>query len=72
MRLRRFTQLTNAFSKKLENHAHAVAPCVIHYNFARIHMTLKCTPAMRAAVTDHLWSVEEIVGLLDNCGNSSN
>lgn len=64
MKMRRFTRLTNAFSKKLENLEHAVALHFMHYNFARIHQTLRSTPAMKAGVTDHLWSIEEIVGLL--------
>jgi len=64
MQMRRFTRLTNAFSKKVENHGHAVSLHFMHYNFGRIHQTLRCTPAMRAGVTDHVWSVEEIVGLL--------
>jgi IS1 family transposase len=65
MSMRRFTRLTNAFSKKVENHARAIALHFIHYNFARIHQTLKCTPAMKAGVTDRLWSVEDIVALLE-------
>jgi IS1 family transposase len=64
MGMRRFTRLTNAFSKKVENHAHAVALYYVFYNFARIHQTLRCTPAMEAGVADHPWDVEEIVGLL--------
>lgn len=67
--MRRFTRLTNAFSKKIDNHAHAIALHFMHYNFGRIHQTLKSTPAMRAGVADHLWSVEEIVGLLDGISN---
>jgi len=63
MEMRRFTRLTNAFSKKVENHA--IALHFMHYNFARIHQTLHSTPAMKAGVTDHLWSVEEIVLLLE-------
>jgi len=58
-------KLTNAFSKKVENHAHAIALHFMHYNFARIHQTLKATPAMRAGVADHKWSIEEIVDLLE-------
>lgn len=65
MSMRRFTRLTNAFSKKVENHAHAIAFHFMHYNFVRIHQTLKATPAMRAGVTDHKWSIEETVDLLD-------
>jgi len=65
MSMRRFTRLTNAFSKKLENHGHAVALHFIHYNFARIHKTLRVTPAMEAGISDHVWSLEEIAGLPD-------
>jgi IS1 family transposase len=65
MQIRRFTRLTNAFSKKLDNHKAAVALHYMHYNFARIHQTLRVTPAMEAGVSDHVWSIEEIVGLLD-------
>ncbi len=60
MGMRRFTRLTNGFSKKLENHAAAVALHFIHYNFARIHKTLRVTPAMAAGLADHVWSLEEI------------
>ncbi len=65
MGMRRFTRLTNGFSKKAENHAHAVALYFLHYNFARIHKTLRITPAMAAGIATHVWSTEEIVGLLD-------
>lgn len=65
MSMRRFTRLTNAFSKKIENHRHAVALHYMYYNFARVHQTLRVTPAMQAGVADHVWSIEEIVGLLD-------
>jgi len=64
MGLRRFTRLTNAHSKKLENHCAALAIFFMHYNFARVHSTVRCSPAMAAGVTSHLWSVEEIVSLL--------
>ena len=64
MGLRRFTRLTNAFSKKVENHSHALALFLMFYNFCRIHQTLRVTPAMEAGVTDHVWDVEEIVGLV--------
>jgi 2-methylaconitate cis-trans-isomerase PrpF len=64
MGMRRFTRLTNAFSKKVENHAAAVSLHVMYYNFARVHQTLKTTPALAAGVADHIWSVEEIVALL--------
>jgi IS1 family transposase len=61
---RRFTRLTNAFSKKLENHKHAAAIHFMHYNFCRIHQTLRVTPAMEAGLTDHLWTLEEVVALI--------
>lgn len=66
MSMRRFTRLTNAFSKKLENRAHAVSLHFMHYNFCRKHQTLKTTPAVAAGVTDHVWSIAELVGLLSN------
>jgi IS1 family transposase len=65
MSMRRMTRLTNAFSKKIENQAHAVALHFMHYNFARVHQTLRVTPAMEAKVTDHVWGLEEIAALLD-------
>src|SRR5207245_9326769 len=65
MAIRRFTRLTNAFSKKLENHAYAVALHMTFYNFARIHKTLRVTPAMAAGLSDHVWDIEEIVGLIE-------
>jgi IS1 family transposase len=65
MGLRRFTRLTNAFSKKFENHCHAVAIYFAYYNFCRIHQTLRVTPAMEAGLTDHVWSLVELVGLLE-------
>ena len=65
MGMRRFTRLTNGFSKKAENHAYAVALHYMHYNFGRIHKTLRVTPAMEAGVTDHLWTMEEIAALMD-------
>jgi len=61
---RRFTRLTNAFSKKLENHKHAAAIHFMHYNFCRIHQTLRVTPAMEAGLTDHVWTLEEVVALI--------
>jgi len=64
MNMRRFTRLTNAFSKKAENLAYAVALHFMYYNFCRIHQTLRVTPAMEAKVTDHLWAIEEILNLL--------
>jgi IS1 family transposase len=63
MSMRRFTRLTNGFSKKVENHAAAVALHFMHYNFARIHKTLRITPAMAAGVTDHVWGLDEIARL---------
>ena len=65
MSMKRFAWLSNGFSKKLGNHAATVALYFMYYNFARIHQTLRVTPAMEAGVTDHLWRVEEIVGLLE-------
>jgi hypothetical protein len=65
MSMRRFTRLTNAHSKKLENHGHAIAIHYMYYNFARIHSSLRVTPAMEAGVSDHVWSIEEIIGLLN-------
>jgi len=64
MKIRRFTRLTNAFSKKLDNHRSAIALHYMHYNFCRIHQTLRVTPAMEVGITDHVWSLEELVGLL--------
>lgn len=64
MSMRRMTRLTNAFSKKIENQAHAVALHFMHYNFCRIHQTLRVTPAMEAGVADHVWSLEELSGLI--------
>ena len=66
MHIRRFTRLTNAFSKKLENHAYAVALHFMYCNFVRIHSTIKVTPAMEAGLTDHLWDLAELVGILSN------
>jgi hypothetical protein len=65
MHSRRMTRLTNAFSKKMENHAHAMALHFLYYNFVRIHKTLKVTPAMAAGVTDRLWEVADMVGVLE-------
>jgi IS1 family transposase len=64
MSMRRFTRLTNGFSKRVENRAHAVALHYMHYNFVRIHRSLRVTPAMAAGVTNRLWSVIDIAGLL--------
>jgi IS1 family transposase len=65
MGVRRFTRLTNAFSKKFENHCHMVAIYHAYYNFCRVHQTLRVTPAMETSLTDHIWSLEELVGLLE-------
>lgn len=65
MHTRRFTRLTNAFSKKVENHAHSVALFAIYYNFVRIHKTLRTTPAMAAGVTKRLWEIGDIVDVLE-------
>jgi hypothetical protein len=63
MSMRRFTRLTNGFSKKIENLEHAVALHFMYYNFGRIHKTLRVTPAMEAGVADHVWTLEEIANL---------
>jgi len=63
MNMRRFTRLTNAFSKKLENHIAMIALFHMHYNFARVHQTLRVTPAMEAGLSSHVWSIAEIVSL---------
>ena len=65
MHIRRFTRLTNAFSKKLENHAAAIALHYMHYNFCKIHQTLRVTPAMAAGITDLVWDAEDVVRLLE-------
>jgi IS1 family transposase len=65
MGMRRFTRLTNGFSKKIENHFYAIAIHFMHYNFCRIHKTLRVTPAMEAGIADHVWTIEEILGMLD-------
>lgn len=65
MSMRRFTRLTNAFSKKLENHCHALALYFVFYNWMRIHKTLRVTPAMAAGLTDRLWSWEDIIAIMD-------
>ena len=64
MSMRRFTRLTNGFSKKLENHGHAVALYFMHYNFCRVHKSLRVTPAMEAGLADHVWTMEELLGLV--------
>jgi IS1 family transposase len=65
MSMRRFTRLTNGFSKKLENHGHALALYFMHYSFCKVHTTLRVTPAMEAGIADHVWGVEELLGLLE-------
>ena len=66
MQMRRFTRLTNGFSKKVDNLRWAVALHFMHYNFCRIHQTLRVTPAMEAGVADHVWLLEEVVSLLNS------
>jgi hypothetical protein len=63
MNMRRFTRLTNAFSKKLENHVAMLALFHMHYNFVRIHQTLRVTPAMEAGISNHAWSIHELASL---------
>ena len=70
MQMRRCTRPTNAFSKKAENHAHAVALHFMHYNFCRIHKTLRITPAMAACVTDKLWEITDMVRMLEGVGRA--
>ena len=65
MHMRRFTRLTNAFSKKLENHMHAVSLHFMFYNFCKIHLSLRVTPAMEAGIAEHVWSMEEVVMMAD-------
>jgi hypothetical protein len=76
MGTRRCTRLTNAFSNKVENHSAAVALFFMYYNFGRKHQTLGTTPAVKAGIADHIWSIEEIVSLLDRksvaAGSDSN
>lgn len=66
MGMRRFTRLTNGFSKKIENHEHAIALHFMHYNFCRVHQTLRVTPAMAAGVSDHVWTLAELVALIQD------
>jgi hypothetical protein len=63
--MRRYTRLTNAFSKKIENHVAAIALNYFAYNFIKIHRSLRVTPAMEAGVTDRLWEVQDVVALLE-------
>jgi len=71
MSMRRFTRLTNGFSKKLDNHTAAVALHFLHYNFCRIHKTLRVTPAMEAGLATSPWSLEELVSLLDRAASEA-
>ena len=71
MSMRRFTRLTNGFSKKIENHIAAVAMYFMYYNFCRIHSTLRVTPAMESGLSDHVWAVEELCSLLPKPALSS-
>ena len=64
MSMRRFTRLTNGFSKKVDNHRHAVALHYMYYNFCRVHQTLRVTPAMQGGLSNHIWTIEELVALL--------
>ena len=70
MGMRRFTRLTNGFSKKVENQGHAVALHFMHYNLCRVHKTLRVTPAMEAGLTDHVWDLAELIGLLEVTENT--
>jgi hypothetical protein len=65
MQSRRFTRLTNAFSKKVENLKAAVALHFAHYNFVRVHSTLRITPAMAAGITDHIWGLDEMINVIN-------
>lgn len=71
MGMRRFTRLTNGFSKKIENHAASVALFLMYYNFARVHQTLRCSPAMAAGVDNRLWEISDIVAMIDDHENSN-
>jgi len=64
MSMRRFTRLTNGFSKKVDNHCHAIALYFAYYNFCRVHQTLRVTPAMEAGIADHVWTLDELCALL--------
>jgi hypothetical protein len=65
MSTRRFTRLTNAFSKKVENHEHALALYFMYYTFCRIHQIPRTTPAMAAGLADHVWEIKQIIALMD-------
>jgi hypothetical protein len=70
MGIRRFTRLTNAFSKKIEDHAAALALYFMYYNFARVHKTLRCSPATAAGVDNRLWEIKDIVAMIEAYENS--
>lgn len=72
MRMRRFTRLTNAFSKKVENLEHAIALFYMHYNFIQVHKTLKKTPAMAAGVTNHRWTMEDVIAMMERLQENQN
>jgi hypothetical protein len=69
--MRRFTRLTNAFSKKLANHEHMVALYALWYNFVRVHKTLRVSPAMAAGIESRLWSMEDVVAMIDEYAEHS-
>src|SRR6266849_1740220 len=71
MGMRRFTRLTNAFSKKVDNHRHMVALFFLYYNFCRVHSTLRVTPAMEAEISDHVWTIEELCALLPEMAHAT-
>ena len=71
MGMRRFTRLTNAFSKKVDNHRHLIALFFLYYNFCRVHSTLRVTPAMESGISDHVWTIEELGGLLPKPNTST-
>jgi hypothetical protein len=71
MGMRRFTQLTNAFSKKVEDHRHMVALFFLYYNFCRVHTTLRVTPAMESGISNHIWTIEELCALLPKLPSST-
>lgn len=72
MQMRRFTRLTNAFSKKIENHIASIAIHFMHYNFCRVHQSLRVTPAMEAHLTDHVWTIDEMLSILDSKETAKN
>ena len=72
MHMRRFTRLTNAFSKKIENHIASIAIHYMHYNFCRVHSSLRVTPAMEAGIADHVWTIDEMLSILDSKEDAKN